>query len=134
MNSIDINIDWMDRNFAASVADERIACIATGKTLDEAEHHIIDALRFHLQGMLENGDAIPPEYQGDWIPSFHLTTRAQLRYADAYITRKALARETGINEQQLSHYANGWKTPRPETRRRILEGIQAISKRLALIL
>ena len=96
MNSIDINIDWMDRNFAASVADERIACIATGKTWDEAEHHIIDALRFHLQGMLENGDAIPPEYQSDWIPSFHLTTRAQLRYADAYITRKALARETGI--------------------------------------
>lgn len=134
MNPIDINIDWVDKNFGATVADGRIACVATGKTLDEVKHNILDALNFHLEGMSLNGDAIPPEFTGDWTPVFHLTTRAQLRYADAYITRKALARETGINEQQLSHYANGWKTPRPDTRRRILDGIQAISRRLSLIL
>lgn len=134
MNTIDINIDWVDKNFGASVADERIACVATGKTLDEVQHNIIEALEFHIEGMVQNRETVPPEYLKEWAPSFHLTTRAQLRYADAYITRKALARETGINEQQLSHYANGWKTPRPDTRRRILDGIQAISKRLSLIL
>lgn len=134
MNTIDINIDWVDKNFGAAVADERIACVATGKTLDEVQRNIIDALEFHIDGMKQDGETIPPEYLKKWTPTFHLTTRAQLRYADAYITRKALARETGINEQQLSHYANGWKTPRPDTRRRILDGIQAISKRLALIL
>jgi predicted RNase H-like HicB family nuclease len=134
MNTIDINIDWVDRNFGAAVADERMACVATGKTLDDVERNIVEGLKFHIEGMLMDGDVVPPEYLGDWTPAFHLTTRAQLRYADAYITRKALARETGINEQQLCHYANGRKTPRPDTRRRILEGIQAISKRLSLIL
>ncbi len=134
MNTIDIKIDWVDKNFAAAVADERIACVATGKTLDEVKHNIIEALEFHLEGMKQSGEPVPSEYLKKWTPAFLLTTRAQLRYADAYITRKALARETGINEQQLSHYANGWKTPRPDTRRRILDGIQAISKRLALIL
>lgn len=134
MNTIDINIDWVDKNFAASVADERMACVATGKTLDEVKRNIIEALEFHIEGMRQSGEVVPPEYLKKWAPAFHLTTRAQLRYADAYITRKALARETGINEQQLSHYANGWKTPRPDTRRRILEGIQSISKRLTLIL
>lgn len=134
MTTIVITIDWVDKNFGAAIADERIACVATGKTLDEVEYNIVDALKFHLEGMILNGEPVPPEYQEGWAPDFHLTTRAQLRYADAYITRKALARETGINEQQLCHYANGRKTPRPDTRRRILEGIQAISKRLTLIL
>lgn len=38
---------------------------------------------------------------------------AGYRYAENYITRKALSKETGINEQQLSHYANGQRHPRP---------------------
>ena len=134
MGPVDINIDWIDKNFGAAIADELIACVATGKTLDEVKRNIVEGLKFHIEGMLMNGETVPPEYLRDWTPAFHLTTRAQLRYADAYITRKALARETGINEQQLSHYATGRKIPRPATRSRILDGIQAISRRLALIL
>ena len=134
MKKIDINIDWVNKNFGAAIADERIACVATGKTLEEVERNIVEGLKFHIEGTSKDGDIVPPEYLQEWVPAFHLSTKAQLRYADAYITRKALARETGINEQQLSHYANGWKTPRPDTRRRILDGIEAISKRLALIL
>ena len=134
MKKIDINIDWVNKNFGAAIVDERIACVATGKTLEEVERNIVDGLKFHIEGMLKDGDVVPPEYLGEWTPEFHLSTRAQLRYADAYITRKALARETGINEQQLCHYANGRKTPRPDTRRRILDGIAAISRHLSLIL
>ena len=134
MNNLIINIDWVDRNFGAAPADERLACIATGKTLDEVKQNIVDAIHFHVEGMLSGGETVPKEYLGEWTPVFNLTTRAQLRHADRFITRKALARETGINEQQLSHYANGWKTPRPETRNRILSGIQAICKQLSLIL
>ena len=134
MGPVDINIDWIDKNFGAAIADERIACVATGKTLDEVKRNIVEGLKFHIEGMLMNGETVPPEYLKDWTPAFHLTTRAQLRYADAYITRKALARETGINEQQLSHYATGRKIPRPATRSRILDGIQAISRRQAVLL
>lgn len=134
MSNVVINIDWIDRNFGAAPADERIACVATGRTLDEVERNITEALHFHIEGMLSDGEAVPDEYLGKWTPEFHLTTRAQLRYADKFITRKALARETGINEQQLSHYANGWKTARPETQRRILTGIQSICRQLSLIL
>lgn len=129
-----INIDWTDKNFCAAADDARMACVATGKTLDEVKRNILEALQFHIEGMMSDGEPVPDEYLEAWEPEFHLTTRAQLRYADAYITRKALARETGINEQQLSHYANGWKTPRSETRLRILAGIESISKRLTLIL
>lgn len=133
MKQIIIDIDWLDHNFAAAIRDDRIACVATGKTLDDVKKDIVDALRFHLEGMLAHNETIPVEFSGDWEPTFILSTRAQLRYSENYITRSALSRETGINVQQLSHYANGWKKPRPRTRKKIADGILAISRRLALI-
>lgn len=133
MTKMIINIDWMDRNFGAAPKDQRIACVASARTLDEVKSEIVEAVKFHLEGMEAQNIAVPEEYAGGWEPEFELTARAQLRYSDNYITRKALARETGINEQQLSHYANGWKVPRPGTRKRIEDGIRSISRRLTLI-
>ena len=134
MKRVIINIDWVPNNFAASPQNEDVACVATGKTLEEVETNIVDALAFHLEGMLENGETIPSEFKGEWKPIFKLTTRAQLKYTDNYISRKALSRETGIAEQQLSHYATGLKKPRAATQKKILDGIQAISRQLAVIL
>ena len=133
MSKVIINIDWAEKNFVASPEDEKVACIATGKTLEDVKRNIVDALRFHIEGMIEDGETIPKSFENEWTPSFKLTTRAQMRYSEFFITRKALARETGINEQQLSHYANGWKIPRPSTQRRITEGIRAISRHLAML-
>ena len=134
MNTITINIDWVPSNFAAAPEDERVACVATGSTLDEVKENIVEAIRFHIEGMVADGMPIPVELSGDWAPEFHLSTRAQLKYTDNYITRKALAKETGIAEQQLSHYANGQRHPRPDMQNRIREGIRAITNRLAMIL
>ena len=107
MNQTIIDIDWTERNFAAAPRDERIACVATGATLEAVQNAIVEAMKFHLEGMRMHGEYIPEEFQGEWRPVFVLTTCAKLRYTDNYITRKALSRETGINIRQLSHYANG---------------------------
>ena len=134
MAKVLIDIDWMDHNFGAAPQNEAISCVATGRTLKEVKENIVEALEFHLEGMKAHREVIPVEFQGEWEPEFVLTTRAQLRYSDNYITRKALSRETGINEQQLCHYASGLKKPRAATQKKILDGIQAISRQLAVIL
>ena len=133
MGRVIINIDWLDHNFGAAPQNEDIACIATGRTLEEVEAEIVDALHFHLEGMRLHGEPVPEEFKGTWEPEFVLTTRAQIRYSDNYITRRALSKATGINIQQLSHYANGWKTPRQSTQKKITEGILAISRRLSMV-
>ena len=133
MGIVIINIDWLDHNFGAAPQNEGIACVATGKTLEEVKNNIVEALHFHLEGMRRHEETLPEEFSGEWEPEFVLTTRAQIRYSDNYITRKALSRETGINIQQLSHYANGWKIPRPGTSKKIADGIIAISKRQSCI-
>lgn len=33
-------------------------CVATGKTRDEAEREMIEAIAFHLEGMAQNGEPI----------------------------------------------------------------------------
>jgi transcriptional regulator with XRE-family HTH domain len=133
MAKVKINIDWVPDNYGASPANEDIACIATGKTLEEVEQNIVSALKFHVEGLQEDGEPVPADLLGEWEPEFILSTRAQLKYCDNYITRKALAKETGIAEQQLSHYANGQRHPRPEMQQRIRTGIQAIIHRLSFI-
>ena len=134
MNKLSIIIDWVPNNFSAAPECADIACVATGKSLDEVKTNIIEALKFHIEGLFENGDTVPEEVRGEWEPVFVFTTRAQLKYCDLYITRKALAKETGINEQQLSHYANGQRHPRPAMSKRISDGIRAIRNQLNIIL
>ena len=133
MAKVIINVDWVPNNFGAAPANETVACVATGKTLEDVEKNIVAALRFHLEGLQEDGETIPEEFLGAWEPEFRLSTRAMLKYSDNYITRKALARETGIAEQQLSHYANGQRHAKPAMQQRISAGIQAISHRLSFI-
>ncbi|MBQ3439184.1 MAG: type II toxin-antitoxin system HicB family antitoxin [Bacteroidales bacterium] len=133
MAKVRINIDWVPENYGASPANEDIACVATGKTLEEVEQNIVSALQFHVEGLQEDGEPVPAELLGEWEPEFILSTRAQLKYCDNFITRKALSKETGIAEQQLSHYANGQRHPRPEMQKRIHDGIKGICRRLSFI-
>lgn len=132
-SKVGIKIDWDGRNYAACTENEDIACIATGKSLDAVKADMLDALNQHIEWMKEDGDAIPEEFAEEWEPEWHLTTRAQLHYSESFITRKALSDATGINIQQLSHYANGWRNPRPDMQKRITNGIRAISQKLSII-
>ena len=47
-----------ENNWAAYVPDLP-GCITTGKTLQETERNIREAIEFHLEGMREVGDPIP---------------------------------------------------------------------------
>ena len=46
-------------NYSAYVPDLP-GCIATGETLAETEQAIREAIEFHLDGLREDGDPIPP--------------------------------------------------------------------------
>ena len=46
------------RNHSAYVPDLP-GCVSTGKTLAEVRRNIREAIRFHLDGMREDGDPIP---------------------------------------------------------------------------
>jgi predicted RNase H-like HicB family nuclease len=53
-----IVIEKANRNYSAYVPDLP-GCVATGATVEEAEWEILEAIRFHLDGMREDGLPIP---------------------------------------------------------------------------
>ncbi len=53
-----IVIEQADGNYSAYVPDLP-GCIATGATIEEVEQQIREAVEFHLDGMLEDGVALP---------------------------------------------------------------------------
>jgi predicted RNase H-like HicB family nuclease len=51
-------IERAENNYSAYVPDLPV-CVAVGDTVEETEQAIQEAIRFHLDGMREDGDAIP---------------------------------------------------------------------------
>ncbi len=129
MDKAIILVDW-DRNYSAAPKDERIACIATGRSIEELHINFERSLELHLKGLAQDGTEIPEEFTNGYELEYRLSGKAMMHYVDQFVTRKALSRETGINLQQLSHYANGWRNPRPEMQAKIIQGIRNIGKHL----
>jgi predicted RNase H-like HicB family nuclease len=62
-----IVIEKAEGNYSAYVPDLP-GCVATGATVAEAEAEIREAIAFHLEGMREDGLAIPvPQSQVEYV-------------------------------------------------------------------
>ncbi len=69
MNSVKygIVIEKGEHNCSAYVPDLP-GCIATGATVEEAKGRIREAVQLHLEGLREDGDAVPvPTTVCDWV-------------------------------------------------------------------
>lgn len=129
---IKVNVEWAEKNFCASV-DKQVpgAVVVTDKTLEGLKQAVREAVEFHVEGMLADGDEVPAwlaegNYDFEWV----LGVSALLRNCGQFVSLAAIARASGINEQQLSHYANGLKRPRPVQRQRIVDGLHRIGQSL----
>jgi predicted RNase H-like HicB family nuclease len=62
-----IVIEQAQNNFSAYVPDLP-GCIATGKSLEEVEQHVREAIVFHLEGLKADGQEIPfPKSRVDYV-------------------------------------------------------------------
>lgn len=134
MEKIIVYIDWCRSNFSGSYSDNVPGGVTfTGDTYEDMLREAQETLDFHMQGYVEDGEAPQWYLDHDYTLDFHPTTAALLRAYTSDISLASISRATGINQTQLSHYANGLKTPRPAQRRRIIEGIHAIGRRLLAV-
>ncbi len=63
MRKYAVVIEHGENNLSAYVPDLP-GCITTGKSVEEIEQNILEAIEFHLEGVMEDGDPIP-EPQGN---------------------------------------------------------------------
>ena len=132
MGKIGIKVDYTD-NYAACPVNEDIACVVAANSFQTLKEEMEFSLREHIDWMKEDGDPIPEEFEGKWEFDWQLTTRALLHYTEKYVTKATISKATGINQQQLTHYASGYRKPRPAMRKRIVDGIHSIAAILASV-
>ncbi|MEI7503495.1 MAG: type II toxin-antitoxin system HicB family antitoxin [Paludibacter sp.] len=131
MATIIVNIDW-DDNYGAWI-EELPGCVATSHNLEELKLNFEYSLKRHLHSMKVDGDYIPEMFKGELNLSFTLNVRALLHEYSGVLTPAALSRITGINQKQISHYANGVSKPRKMQRDKILNGIHEFGRKLIAI-
>ena len=127
-----IDVSWTGKNFCCFWSDDDAGTVvATAKTLSKLKKDFAESLKWHIEGCVADGDALP-EYLviGDYELEYNLDTAALLRDAETYTTLAAISRASGINQKQLSHYANGIKHPRPNQRARIIAGLHIIAAQI----
>jgi len=136
MEKIQVKIGWSGDNYSC-VADDAVLngiIVVTNKTLESLKKDFKESLQFHIESCIHGGDGSP-----DWLISgqyelnYTLETSALIHSLDGILTRSAIARVSGINERQIGHYASGHRTPRPQQREKIINGIHAISRELASV-
>ncbi len=127
MEKINVTIDWTETNFSATTADINGAVIVTNKEFDKLLREFKDAFDFHIEGSIEDGDELPQwVVEGDYEFEYLYTTAALLHKYDGILSRAGIARITGINEKQIGHYASGHRTPRPGTRKKIVDAMHEL--------
>lgn len=107
----------------------------TADTFVELQKEARESLEFHVEGMVEDGDEVP-----EWLVSKEyefeykfLDATSLLKAYGPYLSLAAISRASGINQHQLSHYANGLKKARSHQRERIVDGIHKIGKELMAV-
>jgi predicted RNase H-like HicB family nuclease len=128
MESIKAIITW-DDNFGV-FSDLLPGCVATHATLEGVKNSFEEAVKHHLAGIKEDGEEIPSQFLSEYSYDYNLNTRALLKAMDGKVSRAAIARASGINERQLGHYITGRVVPRPENRRKVVEGLHRIASEL----
>lgn len=137
MEKIKIEVAWCNKNFSATFCDNVPGCITfTASSWEDLQEEARRTIGFHVEGLIEEGDEVPQWLvDGDYELEYsYANIAALIRSLEPYTSLAALSRETGINQHQLSHYANGMKNPRPLQRQRIVEGIHSIGARLMSVI
>lgn len=130
---IRVDVFWGDNKFMASLGDVlsgtyKFAAI----TFAELQIEIDEEFKSRIKAMVANGNKVPSwlvnkEYKFEYK---FLDVRSLLNAYSPYISLAAISRVSGINQNQLSQYANGIKTARPNQVKRIMEAIHKIGKEL----
>jgi predicted RNase H-like HicB family nuclease len=101
-----------------------------GKTVEDAKKDAKDVLDFFVNTSKEFNKSVPEVLTGNYELDFRFDISTILDYVSGTITQSALAKATGINVAQISHYATRRTKPRESQRKKIINGLHQIAKEL----
>lgn len=129
---LNIKVGWTGDNYCCGWSDENLGTVVvTAKNLEDLKTNFAESLELHIEGCRADGDDVPDYFvSGEYSLNYVLDAAALLQDAEQYTTIAAISKASGINQRQLSHYANGVKKARPAQRDRIVSGLRQIASHM----
>ena len=94
MEKIHVKVDWCEKNYAAVTECEALNGLVTvtNKTYEGLMKDLAEAVRFHVEGCTEDGDAMPEWLAaGDYEFDVELGTSALLRKCEQFTSLAAIS-------------------------------------------
>ena len=90
MERVMVEIEHTGHNYCAHTP-LLLGCVSTGNTLDEIKKNIKEAIKFHVEGSIEDeeGDLIPDVFKGEYELVYKLSTRASSKTRSNVYTKTA---------------------------------------------
>ena len=132
MKKVTVLFGRTENNYAAYI-EGLDGFVCTADTFTELKKEVQEGINFHLEGLREDNDPIPSEFNGEYELEYKWEVKSLMWYYNHVITRSALSKLTGINERQLGHYATGKSKPRPEQVKKIEAAFHQLGKELQAI-
>lgn len=132
MKKVIVTVEQGKKNFAAYI-DSLPGCTTTGRTIEELERNMREAIEVHIELTQKYKEKVPKVFLGKYQLIFKYEPKALLYQFSTTFTKAALERITGVNQRQLWHYASGEKKPREAQKKRIELGLHKLGKELLSI-
>ncbi|MDR2533747.1 MAG: type II toxin-antitoxin system HicB family antitoxin [Tannerellaceae bacterium] len=129
MNTIKVILEAGKSGYGVSF-DEIPNVFGFGESIEDAKTDAKAALDGFIELSQRTGKPLPKILQEDYQLKFELDTEALLKHVEGIVTKTALAKASGINPAQLTHYSSGLKKPRKEQREKIINGLHKLALEL----
>lgn len=109
----------------SAYCDEVSGVASIGKNWDELKRNFSEAFQFHLEGLEEDGENVPTDYELE----FTLDVGQFFEHYSIF-NISALAKYLDINPQLLHQYKDGHKNISEKTSLKILDGVHKFAEEL----
>jgi predicted RNase H-like HicB family nuclease len=130
MEKVFVTVELTENNYSAYL-ECLPGCVSTGKTFEELKKNISEAVEFHMEGMIEDGEIIPFDTHYELV--YRFDPESLLQHYNGIFTNASLQRITGINQRQLQRYATGISKPRHEQAAKITTALHHLGKELLAV-
>ena len=104
-----------------------------GETVESAKKDAENVIKFYIECLNDANESVPEILTGEYELVFEFDVEALLKYIDGTVTKRAIAKASGINAVQLTHYSSGLKKPRKAQRDKIISGLHKIANDLLAV-
>lgn len=133
MEKIIINTARVEKGYCASCNLIPGWLVSFTGDFDKFRKEVQESINFYIECAKEDKEKYPSIFDNQYELVFRFDVQSLLDFYKGIFSLSALQTITGINQRQLSHYANGISKPRRPQAEKIAAGLRKLAAELQVV-